>query len=116
MGRMRWGIPDGSSDCFEAKVARAVLRSKNPRKTMVDKLLFAHGWKRNCWRGGGWIPPGWSSTFGCPITAESLRGRGFVAISTQLLGIENTLMNWIEADCARKRAWYQDIIGRKAGE
>lgn len=113
---MRWGVPDGPGDDFESRVARAALRSKKPRKTIVDKLLFAHGWKRNCWRGGGWIPPGEKSTFGCPVTVESLRQRGYGALASQLLGIENMLMNWIEADCEQKRSWYQGIIGRAKGE
>jgi hypothetical protein len=116
MGRMKWSIPDGHSNCFEAKIARAVLRSKTPRKTMVDKLLFAHGWRRNSWRGGGWIPPGWGITFGSPITVESLRNHGFNAVATQLLGIENTLVNWIEIDCARRRDWYQSFIPSRTGE
>lgn len=113
---MKWETPDGFGDHFEAKVVRAVLRSRHPRKTMIDKLLFAHGWKRNCWRGGGWIPPGEKITFGTPITVESLRKRGYDATASQLLGIENTLMSWVEADCEHKRSWYQGIIGRKKGE
>lgn len=89
---------------FLDKVLATVLRSKNPRRTMVKIILREHGWRQPL-RSAAWYPPGENITFGVPITVEDLKRRGYGAEADHLMTVENMVMNWASTVAGKEITW-----------
>jgi hypothetical protein len=91
---------------FLDKVLAAVLRSKDPRRTMVKMILREHGWRQPFRRSAAWYPPGEHNiTFGAPITVEDLRRRGYGTEADHLMTVENKVMNWANDVAGTEISW-----------